>query len=256
MKKYFLAGAVALCLAFSAGAQQQAPQAAGPKPKSQKEVEALQAVQNAAAPEQRLQAIDNVLEKFADTEYKPLLLDMAIQTAQQLNDPARVEVYSERALKDNPKDVTAQLALASSTVQGTKEFDLDKEQKLTKAEKYANSALESLKTAPPANPQMSEAEWQQMKKQMNAEAYADLGAVAVLRKKFDVAINNYKTAADNDPQSVILVRLANAYNQANQPDNAIATAERVMALPDAPAQVKQIAQAEKARATKAKSGGK
>ena len=253
MKKHLIAATAALGLAAASFAQQAQP--AGPKVKSQKELEALQKVQTATDPQARLQAIDNVLENFADTEYKHLLMDMAIQTAQQANDPAKVEVYSERALKDDPKDATAQLAVASTTVQGTKEFDLDKEQKLTKADKYATSAIESLKTAPSPNPQMTDAQWQEAKKQMTAEAYADLGASAILRKKYDVAVTNLKTAADTNPDPVILVRLANAYNEAKQPDSAVTTCDKVLAMSDAQPQVKQIAQQEKARAEKLKAGG-
>src|SRR5690242_17665449 len=167
MKRYVLAVTAALALTSFGFAQQQpaqqqqggAPaQQAGPKVKSQKELDALKKVQGATTPQERLDAIDGVLENFTDTDYKHILLDMAIQTAQQLRDPAKVETYAERALKDDPKDATAQLAIASSTLQGTKEFDLDKEQKLTKAEKYANSALESLKTEAAPNPQMTDAQ--------------------------------------------------------------------------------------------------
>lgn len=262
MKRYLLAVAASFALTSAAFAQQpaaqqqqQPQQQAGPKVKSQKELDALKKVQAAATPQERLTAIDGVLENFADTDYKHILLDMAIQTAQQINDPARVEVYAERALKDDPKDATAQLAVASTTIQGTKEFDLDKEQKLTKAEKYANSALDSLKTAGSPNPQMTPEQWEQAKKQMMAEAHADMGAIAALRKKYDEALTHYKTAADMDPEPVVLVRLANAYNEAKQPDNAITTSDRILAMSNAPAQVKQIAQQEKARAEKAKSGG-
>ncbi|MFZ0591673.1 MAG: tetratricopeptide repeat protein [Bryobacteraceae bacterium] len=258
MMKCFLGVAVALALATATLAQQQPqqqPQQQGPKPKSQKELQALQQVQAATTPQARMTAIDNVLENFTDTEYKHILLDMAIQSAQQANDPAKVEFYGERALKDDPKDVTAQLALASSTIQNTKEFDLDKEQKLAKAEKYANDSLEALKTAPSPNPQMPDAQWQEAKKQMAAEAYADLGASAALKKKYDVALTNYKTAAENDPEPAILVRLASAYNEAKQPDNAITTCDRILAMNDAPPQVKQIAQQIKATAQKSKTIG-
>lgn len=261
MKRYLLAIAATAALTCAGFAQQQpsqpaAPaQQAGPKVKSQKELDALKKVQAAATPEERLTAIDGVLENFTDTEYKHILLDMAIQTAQQTGDAAKTEVYAERALKEDPKDATAQLAIASTTIQGTKEFDLDKEQKLAKAEKYANSALESLKTESAPNPQLTPEQWAEAKKQMAAEAYASLGAAAALRKKYDVALTNYKTAAEQDPDPVILVRLANAYNQASQPDNAITTCDRILAMSNVPPQIKQIAQSEKAKAEKAKSGG-
>lgn len=264
MKRYVLAVTAALAMTSFAFAQQQPAQQqagqqpaqqAGPKVKSQKELDALKKVQAATTAPERLQAIEDVLQNFTDTEYKHILLDMAVQTAQQARDPAKVEVYAERALKEDPKDATAQLAIASTTLAGTKEFDLDKEQKLVKAEKYSNAALESLKTETAPNPQMTDAQWQEAKKQMAAEAYASLGAAAALRKKYDVALTNYKTAADQDPDPVILVRLANAYNEAKQPENAITTCDRILAMNDAPAQVKQIAQSEKAKAEKAKSGG-
>lgn len=233
---------------------QQAQQPAGPKPKTQKEVDALQKVQQATDPEARIAAIDNVLENFSDTEYKLILLEMATQSAQQANDLAKVVVYGERTLQVDPKNPTAELAISTATVQNTKEFDLDKDQKLNKSDKYANDAIEALKTAAPPNPQMTDAQWQESKKQMTAEAYADLGASAALRKKFDAAVTNYKTAADTDPSPVILARLAHAYNEAKQPDNAITTCDRVLAMSDAPPAVKTFAQQVKAQAQKAKGG--
>jgi tetratricopeptide (TPR) repeat protein len=234
---------------------QQAQQPAGPKPKSQKEVDALQKVQQATDPEARIAAIENVLENFSDTEYKLILLEMATQSAQQANDLPKVIVYGERTLQADPKNATAELAIASATVQNTKEFDLDKEQKLTKADKDAHDAIDSLKTAPAPNPQMTDAQWQESKKQMTAEAYATLGASASLRKKYDQAVTYYKTAADTDASPVILARLAHAYNQAKQPDNAITTSDRVLAMSDAPPAVKSFVQQEKAQAEKAKGGG-
>jgi tetratricopeptide (TPR) repeat protein len=252
MKKFLIAGLTALTLTLSALAQQAAQPAAGPKPKSQKEVDALQKVQQATDPQARIQAIDNVLTNFADTEYKMILLEMAVQSAQQANDYAKVVVYAERTLQADPKNATAELALASATVQNTKEFDLDKDQKLEKAEKNATAAIENLKTAPSPNPQMTDAQWQEAKKQMTAEAYATLGAIGVLRKKYDAAIQNYKMAADTDSSPVIMVRLANAYNEAKQPDNALPLLDKVLAMADAPPAVKNFATQEKARAEKAK----
>jgi tetratricopeptide (TPR) repeat protein len=262
MRKRLLAAIAVFGLALTASAQQpqqpqqqpgqQPQQQAGPKPKSQKEVDALQKVQQATDPEARIAAIDNVLENFSDTEYKLILLEMATQSAQQANDLGKVVVYGERTLKVDPKNPTAELAIASATVQNTKEFDLDKDKKLDQADKYAHDAIDSLKTAAPPNPQITDAQWQEAKKQMTAEAYASMGASAALRKKYDVAVNNYKTAADTDASPVILARLASAYNQAKQPDNAIATCDKVLAMSDAPAAVKTFAQQEKAKAEKAK----
>jgi hypothetical protein len=92
------ATAVALAAISLAGQQQQQQQAgqqqqqagqqqqqAGPHPKSQKEVDALkkvQADQQAQNWDAEITDINYVLENFADTEYKNMLLAMAIQAAQ------------------------------------------------------------------------------------------------------------------------------------------------------------------------------
>ena len=49
-----------------------------------------------------------------------------------------------------------------------------------------------------------------------------------------------------------LVRLAAAYSKVNKFDDAISTLDKVIAMPELNVQVKQIAQAERARALQAK----
>src|SRR5579884_3111469 len=148
---------------------------AAPKPKSQKEVEAIRAVQAATDPDAKLAAIDNVLTSFTDTEYKPLLLDMAVEAAEQKGDLALVQVWAERDLQSNPHSYVAMLAEANSVAASTKEFDLDKDQKLATAEKNAKGAIEELKTAQKPMPGIPDAQWEASKKQSQAQAYQILG---------------------------------------------------------------------------------
>src|SRR5258708_34547034 len=94
--------AVALGAALAVpGAWAQKP----PQPKSQKEVEALQAIQKAAGPDAQLKAIDNVLENFADTDYKLMLLQMGMQIAEAKGDFAATVTYGERTLEADPKNI-------------------------------------------------------------------------------------------------------------------------------------------------------
>src|SRR5277367_1937827 len=69
------------------------------KPKSQKEQQAILAVQLAKDPDARIKAIEDVLTNFADTEFKVALLQMAVQAEQQKNDFAQIVFYSDRLLK-------------------------------------------------------------------------------------------------------------------------------------------------------------
>src|SRR5690242_12374551 len=74
------------------------------KVKSQKEQQAILAVQVAKDADERIKAIENVLTNFADTEFKTVLLQMAIQTEEQKNDYTQMVFYGERLLKADPNN--------------------------------------------------------------------------------------------------------------------------------------------------------
>lgn len=234
----------------------QAP-AQQPKPKSQKEVEALQKVQAAAQANNydgEIQAINYVLENFADTEYKPMLLSMAQEAAQNKGDYAGSIAFGEQAVQADPNNITARVYMAETIAQHTRENDLDKDQSLKKVNEYANKALELLKSPNAAVPAgMQEAQWPDLKKQLTSQAYDALGQAADLQKNYPESIQDFKNALDSQPSnSVAEVRLAKTYVDAKQYDDAIATADKVLAMNDAPAVVKQFARQQKDNATKMK----
>ena len=228
----------------------------GPRPKSQKESDALQKVlqaQQAQNWDGEIQAINYVLENFADTQYKTLLLSMAVDAAQAKGDYPQTVAFGEQAIQADPNNITARVTMAEDIAAHTRENDLDKEQSLKKVDDYANKALELLKNAsePPAG--MNPAAWPDTKKLMISQAYDALGQAAGLRKNYPAEVTDFKSATDADPSnSVAYARLAKAYNDNKQYDDAIATADKVAAMADAPASVKSFAQQQKDIATKAK----
>lgn len=250
--KIMLALVLGAALAAPAMWAQKAPQ-----PKSQKEVEALQAIQKAQGADAQLKAIDNVLTNFADTEYKLMLLQMAMQISEQKGDYAGTVTYAERTLEADPKNMFALATLALETAAHTREFDLDKEEKLAKAEKYAHQAIDASKDAPKIRPDLTDEQWASVKKDIVAQSHDALGRIAALRNKYDVAINEFKTSEETGatPDSTTAVRLGDAYLHAGKYDDAIATFDKAAAMPNAPAQVKQIAEAKKQEAMKAKASG-
>jgi hypothetical protein len=133
---------------------------AQPKPKSQKEVDALMAIQNAADPGARIAAVDSLLQKFADTEFKGYALMVAAASAQQMNDFEKMVIYAERTLEADPKNFQAMLMLAGGIAQRTREHDLDREDKLARVDKLANQAMEIAKTSPKPNPQITDEQWE------------------------------------------------------------------------------------------------
>ncbi len=73
-----------------------------------------------------------MLTNFADTEFKIVLLEDAMQLEQRKRDFAQVVFYGERLLDADPKNAFALVTLAGETARHVREFDLDKEEKLTK----------------------------------------------------------------------------------------------------------------------------
>src|ERR1017187_2420831 len=202
MKRIILSGALALAVALPGLLAQ-------PKPKSAVELEALKTMFGAQDADPRIAACENVLTKFADTEFKAVALYFEAASYEQKGDFEHTVVFAERTIEADPKHFQAMLMLAALIAQHTKEFDLDREEKLAQVEKYAKTALDLLKDAPKPNPNITDDQWAAAKKDFAAEAHAALGMGAMARKKFDVAESEFTVAPDgaDKPDPATLVRL-------------------------------------------------
>ncbi|HYL35259.1 MAG TPA: tetratricopeptide repeat protein [Bryobacteraceae bacterium] len=227
------------------------------KAKSNKEIAALNAINGAQTPDDRIKAIENVLTNFKDTEFKPMLLLMAMQLETQKGDYAQVMFYGERVLETDPKNAFAMVTMASETARKTREFDLDKEEKLAKVDKWAKDGIEAAKTAPKPQQQITDEQWEGQRKDFQSQGYEALGMAAALRKKYEESIADYKqsiaVAANPDPATWL--RLGQTYIDAGKLDEATDAFDKGLNAPNASPQVKSIAQGKKAEIAKVKAGG-
>src|SRR5579871_5084138 len=123
MKRMFRCGVVMLAVAMPALFAQ-------PKPKSQDEYQALKAMFEAQTPDAKIAACENVLTKFADTEFKSIALYFEAAAYKQKNDYEHAVVFGERTLEADPKHYQAMFLLATVIAGHIKEFDLDREDKV------------------------------------------------------------------------------------------------------------------------------
>ena len=141
MRRTIFAGALVLASGISQLlAQQPAAAPAGPKgptPKSEAERVAVVAVFQAqqAGPDAVIKAAEELLTKFADTEFKEVALFTEAQAYQQKKDTPKAQIFAERVLEINPKNFQASLMVGEILASTTRENDLDREDKLTRAEK-------------------------------------------------------------------------------------------------------------------------
>ncbi len=246
MRKRFLACVAGFMLAGLLTAQ--------PKAKSQKEVDAYNAVIQAQTPDARIAAADKFVTSFADSQLKAMVLTIAAQSAQQKNDSAKAITYADTALETDPKNYQAMLIVSGELAKTTRENDLDKEEKLSKSEKMSQEAIGAIDAAQKPNPQITDEQWAAYKKDMKSQAHENLGLAALARKKYDVAINEFKVSVDDaaTPDPATMVRLASAYDFAGKLDQGIAVLDKVLAMPQLNPVIKQYATQEKARAEQAK----
>jgi tetratricopeptide (TPR) repeat protein len=254
MKRTVLAAIVAAAMGIPV-VMAQKPEVKGPRPKSKGEQDALVAMFNAQSkPDDEIAAAEALLSKYADTDFKDTALLFEAMAYQQKGDVDKAQVYAERAIDANPKNFQATLMLSEMIAQHTRENDLDRDDKLAKADKYGNQTIASLNAAEKPNPQLTDQQWEDAKKDLIARAHDALGMSALVRKNYDGAVNEFKAAVEGaaHPEPAYEVRLASAYTAAKKYDDAINTANKVMNEADTPTQIKQVAQSIRAQATVAK----
>jgi tetratricopeptide (TPR) repeat protein len=227
---------------------------AQPRPKTQKEAQDFNEIQQATTVDARIAAADKFVTDHPSSQLKSLALFLAADASERKNDGPKAMAYAETALEADSKNYQAMLLISGELAKSTRENDLDKEEKLSRAEKFANDAVPAINAAPKPNPQMTDDQWNGYKKDELSQVHEDLGMIAMARKKYDVAITEFKTAVDGaaTPEPSTMVRLAAAYEQGGKLDDSIAVLDKVLAMPNLNPTVKQFATSERARALLAK----
>lgn len=259
MKRLILTGTLALATGMTSLVAQQPqqqgqaqPQGLVPNTKSKGESQAVIALMQAQGnPDAMIKAADELVLKFADSFYKETALLFEANAYKEKGDLDKAQIYGEQVLKANPKNYQITNLLGTMIIQRTRENDLDKEEKLASADKYFNLTIEDLKTAQKPNPQLTDAQWEEGKKYLIADAHNGLGMVALTRKKYDAAIAEFRAAVDTDgSEPTYQVRLASALQSVGKNDEAVAICDKVLANPQLHPQIKAVAQSIKAQASK------
>ena len=262
-----LAGAAVFLVApglLAQDAAKQPPTVVVPKGKtvSAKEAAAIKKISDAKTPDERIAAVESLITNFADTSFKGAALYEAAEAADQKQDYVKAVTYGDLSIEADPKAGTAMnamLLVAGELAQHTREFDVDREDKLGKAEKYVNEALAMLPTiTKPEGVKISDADWEAFRKDKTSEAHRDLGLIATARKKWDVAVTEFKLAVDGSsvPDSVLMARLGNAYNENKNYADAQAILKKAQAMPNLNPSVKALVDQEEKRAETGLKGAK
>jgi tetratricopeptide (TPR) repeat protein len=228
----------------AAGAAPAAPK--GPHPKSKEENDALLAMFKAADPDAQIKSSQELLSKYPDTDYKSQALIVQAQAFHAKKDEPKAIVAAESALDADPKSYDTMLLLAEIYSRTTRVTDLDMDERIAKSDKFAKDALALLATAEKPKPEISDADWEGLKKGETQRAWVALGFTALLRKKYDDAKANFDKGIALYPDPLDKLYIERAYMTAKRYDDAIAWTEKVSSSPNANDNLKKIASNDKA----------
>ena len=124
-----------------------------------------------------------------------------------------MQEFGEKALAVDPEDAAVLLLLALAMPEQMRQTDLDREEKLNTAEEYAKRALAAIDKSQKPNPQVSDAQWDQIRNDARAESYAALGYVALKRSQYSAAEEYLKKSIELQVQKnpVVYWRLGLTY---------------------------------------------
>lgn len=210
---------------------------------------ALVALKDPAAVEK---AADDFVTKFPDSELKSAVYQRAMVAYQQAGNDDKTVELGRKSLTYNPDDPGVLVALADTLVQRTRETDLDKDERLAEATKFAQHSLETVGDYP-APPNMPAEQVTEVKNDLRSAAYAAIGAAAYTNKKYADAETNFKQAVEitkTNPDPTTMLRLALSLDKQNKYPEALDETNKILAIPNLDPRVSGLAQQEKDRLTK------
>ena len=252
---------LALVAALSVAAGMLAAQSASPtppKPKGKKEVEAVRAMYAAQNPDEQIAKAQDFINKFADSDFRGSAFYVMAAASDLKRDLDNVVVYGEQAIKADPMNFGSMALMSKAIAQSTKKFDLDKADKLARADKLAKDAIELSKKAPKPNPELTDEQWTAAVKDIVEPAYEGLAFESLAKEDYAGCAENFKLAVANMSQlePALLVRAGHCSLMAKKYDDAIASFDQAINAPNSVDVIKKVATQEKMQAVQAKSANK
>jgi len=234
--------------AAAAPATQHQPQA-----KSKEEYDAYNQAVAKTDPAQLEAAADEFAQKFPNSELKELLYVRAMTFYQQQNNSGKIIATGRQAIALNPNNPVPLVAVASALVMDTRESDLDRDARYAEASKDAQAALGNIDTGLEIPPGISEAQISAAKANLRSIAYDTLGVIAMNKKDYAGAEQNFQKAADlmkDQPDAVVYLRLSVAQDNEKKYPEALDSANKAIQFAQEGSPEKNLAKQQQARLQK------
>jgi tetratricopeptide (TPR) repeat protein len=215
-----------------AAQQAQAPAAKRPpQAKTQPEYDAWKAASALTDPAAEEKAASDFATKYPDSELRQLLYTSVMHRYQQANNADKAMEMAQKILTYDADDPEALVAVAQVTAEHTHDTDLDRDQRLAEARKYAQRALATVETDIPTG--YPAEQLNAFKGYVRSEAYAILGTLDFNAKAWANAEGNLRKSIDaypQEPDAVAVFRLSVALDMQNKYPEALKFADKAVSL--------------------------
>jgi tetratricopeptide (TPR) repeat protein len=220
--------------------------------KSQDELKAYQDAASKTDPAQMEAAADAFAAKYPNSEMKSALYVRAMNLYGQANNSDKVIEMGRKAIAVDPSNPVPLVQVAAALVEGTRDTDMDRDQRLAEAAKDARAAIDNiddLMVPPGVAPERVAA----VKASIVTMAYDTLGAVDLNKKDFAAAEQNLLKAVDSSkaqPEAVVYLRLSVAQDQLKQYPQALESANKAVQYAPQGSAAQNLAKQQQARLQK------
>jgi tetratricopeptide (TPR) repeat protein len=224
-----------------------------PQAKSKDEFDAYNLAASKTDPVQLEAAADDFAQKFPNSELKELLYVRAMNFYQQQNSTTKIIEVGRKAIALNPTNPVPLVAVASALVMDTRETDLDRDARYAEAGKDAQAALDNVDTGLEVPPGVPPQQVAAAKANLQSIAYDTMGVIAMNKKDYASAEQNFQKAAElmkDQPDAVVYLRLSVAQDNEKKYPEALDSANKAVQYALEGSAEKNLAKQQQARLQK------
>jgi tetratricopeptide (TPR) repeat protein len=220
--------------------------------KSQDELKAYQGAMSKTDPAQMNAAADAFAAKYPSSELKAALFVRSMNLYGQANNAEKLIELGRKAITADPTNPVSLVQVGAALVEGTRDTDMDRDQRLTEAAKDAQGAIDNVSNlmVPPDAPADKVAA---VKANILSMAYGALGMVDLNKGDAAGAEQEFLKAVDASkaqPEAVIFLRLSVAQDKLKKYPEALDSANKAVQYAPEGSAVQNLAKQQQARLQK------
>ncbi|MBV9623468.1 MAG: hypothetical protein JOZ14_05765 [Acidobacteria bacterium] len=218
--------------------------------KTQEEYQAYQSAVNSPTADAMEKAANDFATKFADSELRVLLYRAVMRSYQKEGQAQKMLDAGLKVLSIDKDDPEALIGVAEVQEEHTSPTDLDRAQRMDQAVANAEHALQTIDSDLTVPAGVPPDKVEAYKKYLRATAFAIVGTIQYKREQYPEAETTLRKAIDadtNNPDPVVILRLALALDQEKNYADALKQAQRAVELTQEDSEVGKMARTERDR---------